>query len=83
MKATLVKTLLVPVLEYPTIPICMASQTQKRKLQTILNKAVRFIHCNEVEQLKTEQLHIKYNITPLNISCHYKAKKNMGNDKNK
>jgi len=75
LKTTLVKTLLIPVLEYPTIPICMASLSQKRKLQSVLNKAVRFIHCNEDEQLNTEQLHIKYNITPLNISTHYKAQK--------
>ena len=44
-------------------------------MQTILNKAVRFIHCNEEEQLNTKQLHIKYNITPLNISNYYKAQK--------
>ena len=44
-------------------------------MQTILNKAVRFIHCNEEEQLNTKQLHIKYSITPLNISNHYKAQK--------
>ena len=47
----------------------------KKKLQSVLNKAVRFIHCNEEEQLNTEQLHIKYNITPLNISSYYKAQK--------
>ena len=75
MKTTLVKTLLIPVMEYPSIPICMASKTQKRKMQTILNKAVRFIHCNEDEQLNTEQLHYKYNITPLNISNYNKALK--------
>ena len=82
MKTTLVKTLLIPVLEYPTIPICKASLTQKRKLQIVLNKAVRFIHCNEEEQLNTEQLHNKYNITPLNISSYYKAKKTWDRVKN-
>ena len=60
-------------MEYPSIPICMASQTQKRKMQTVLNKALRFIHCNEQEQLNTFDLHIKYKITPLNISNYYKA----------
>ncbi len=44
-------------------------------MQTILNKAVRFIHCNEDEQLNTEQLHHKYNITPLNISNYNRALK--------
>ncbi len=31
MKTILVKTPLIPVMEYPSIPICMASLTQKRK----------------------------------------------------
>ena len=73
MKTTLVKTLLISVMEYPSIPICMASKTQQRKMQTILNKAVRFIHCKEEEYLNTKQLHQKYNITPLNISNYNKA----------
>ncbi len=72
-KTTLVKTLLIPVITYPSIPLCMASKTQKRKMQTILNKAVRFIHCNEQEQLSTINLHIKYGITPLNIINYQKA----------
>ncbi len=75
MKAILVKTLLIPVMEYPSIPICMASLTQKRKMQSVLNKALRFIHCNEQEQLNTEELHIKYNIAPSNISNFHKPQK--------
>ncbi len=70
---TLVKTLLIPVMEYPSIPICMASKTQKRKIQTVLNKAVKFINYNEPEQLDTSDLHINYNITPLNIFNHHKT----------
>lgn len=53
----------------------MASLTQKRKIQTVLNKAVRFIHCNEEEQQNIEQLHQRYNIIPLNIFNHQKALK--------
>ncbi len=60
-------------MEYSPLPICMASLTQKRKMQTVLNKTLRFIHCNEQDQLNTEELHIKYNIAPLNISNYYKA----------
>ncbi len=37
MKTTLIKTLLIPVMEYPPIPLCMASRSQKRKMQTVLN----------------------------------------------
>ncbi len=44
-------------------------------MQSVLNKAVRFIHCNEQEQLNTGELHIKYNIAPLNISNFHKAQK--------
>ncbi len=65
-KAMLVKTLLIPVITYP--PICMASPSQKRKMQTILNEALRFIRCNEQDQLNSSELHIEYNITPLNIT---------------
>lgn len=75
-KTTLVKTLLIPVMTYPPIPLCMASPTQKRQMQIVLNKALRFIHCNEDEQLNTSELHIKYNITPLNI-CNYNKAVNI------
>ncbi len=44
-------------------------------MQTVLNKALRLIHCNERDHLNTEELHIKYNIAPLNISNYYKAQK--------
>ncbi len=73
MKTILIKTILIPVITYPSIPLCMASNSQKRKMQTILNKALRFIHCNEQEQLNSYDLHIKYNITPLNIINYQKA----------
>ena len=53
----------------------MASKTQKKKMQVILNRALRFIHCNEEEQLNTFDLHMKYNIAPLNITNYHKALK--------
>ncbi len=46
LKTTPVKTLLLPILEYPVIPLCTASETQKKKLQVVINKALRFINCN-------------------------------------
>ncbi len=60
-------------MEYPSIPICMASPTEKGKMQTVLNKTLRFIHSNEQEQLKATDLHINYNVAPLNISNYHKA----------
>ncbi len=67
---------------YPSTPICTASQTQKRKMQTVLNKVLRFIHCYEQEPLTAFELHIKYNIAPLNIANYYKAQNTWGNYKN-
>ena len=74
-KTTLVKTLLLPILEYPPIPLCATSLTQKRNIQTVLNKALKFINCNEDNEATVEQLHKQYNITPLNISIDNKAKR--------
>ncbi len=51
----------------------MALPSQKRKMQIILNKALRFIHCNEQDQLNSFYVHIKYNITHLNITNYRKA----------
>lgn len=75
LKTTLVKTQLIPILEYPPIPLCSVSKTQKHNLQIIINKALRFISKNESDRAKMEDLHIKYNITPLNVSLHAKASK--------
>ena len=74
-KATLVKTLLIPGITYGSIPIVMALRTHKIKMQTILNKALRSIHCNEEEYINTAELHLKYNIAPINITNHHKALK--------
>ncbi len=49
MKTTLLKTLLIPVTEYPSIPICMTPGMQRTKMQIALNKALRFINCNEYD----------------------------------
>ncbi len=78
LKATLVKTQLIPILEYPPVPITAVSNTQKKQMQTVLNKALRFIHQNEDTRLNSEELHIKYDINPLNISIHKKSKEHMG-----
>lgn len=72
LKTTLVKTLILPVLEYPPIPQCSLSQSQKKETQRVQNKAIRFINHNEDRQTM-EQLHRKYNLTPLNVSIHNKA----------
>ena len=71
-----IKTLLVPILEYPPIPLCSASKSQKLKLQTVQNKALRFINYNDEERIETvKELHEKYNFLPINISLNKKARK--------
>lgn len=78
---TPIKTLLIPVMGYPSVPVCMASRTQKIKIQTVLNKPLRFIHCNKHEQISTLELHIKY-LQYYSIK-HFnppQGTKNMGNN---
>ena len=74
-KATLIKTLLLPVLEYPSIPICNITKNQFLILQTVLNKALKFINQNDTVRLNIiKDLHKRYNIVPINVLSHNKAK---------
>ncbi len=73
LKTTLIKTLLLPVIEYLPVPLCSISKTQKVNFEKVINRGLRFIHYNEEEILTIEQLHKLYNITPFNISIHNKA----------
>ncbi len=73
LKTTLVKTLLIPVIEYPPIPICSTSKTQKINMQKVLNIGIKFINNNDTETGTIAGLHHKYNITPCNISLYNKA----------
>ncbi len=75
LKTLLVKTQLIPILEYPSIILSAASTSHKKSLQSVLNKALRCINHNEEDRPKAEELHIRYNIVPLNISIHNKARK--------
>ena len=72
-KTTLIKTLLIPVIEYPPIPLCSVAKTNKINMQKLINKGIRFINSNDRERDIMENLHLKYNITPYNISIHKKA----------
>ncbi len=48
--------------------------TQKLNMQAVINKALRFINNRKEEDGRAEELHIKYNITPLNIRIDTRAK---------
>ena len=51
LKLRLYKTLVLPLLLYPIIPINVSSKTQQKRLQTVQNEAVRWI-CNEKWPIK-------------------------------
>ena len=76
-KSTLIKTLLTPVLDYPTIRIYAASLTQKRNMQTVVSKEEAVNTCRN-DDYSQEGLRywirgcceviIKTSVTSLNIS---------------
>ena len=61
LEATLVRTQLIPILDYPPIPLSSVSKTQKQAVQVVINKALRFINNNDENRGKMEDLHNKYN----------------------
>ncbi len=63
-----------PIMEYPPAPLCTISNTEKHCMQSVINKALRFINNREEESSRAEELHLKYNITPLNIRIATQAK---------
>ena len=72
-KTKLIKTLVLPVLEYPPIPLCCASKTQKLRMQRVLNRGLRFIFYNEAQKFSIADMHTITNIKPVNISLHQRA----------
>ena len=69
------KALIQPIIDYPSIPNCIVSDTNKLQLQRIQNKAIRFIKKYCEENLSIEQTHNRYNIDPLNVRLINKAKR--------
>ena len=74
-KAHLYKALILPMLEYPSIPNCIASPTNTLKMQRIQNKAIKFINRYSEDQLTIEESHIRYKLDPMNIRLHKRANK--------
>ena len=74
-KIHLVKALILPILDYPPIPIHTMSRNQLSKLQKVQNKALRFAtNQKHPYTMTTEQIHTHTKTTPLNIRLHYRAK---------
>ena len=74
-KIHLYKALVRPLLEYPMIPICGISETNKIKLQRIQNKAIKFAASNDNEDLTLEDAHHKYKLEPYNIRLYKRGNK--------
>ena len=75
-KIHLVKALILPIIQYPPIPLHTVSDTQLSKLQKIQNKALRFATNQYYPYtMTTEEIHIHTNTKPLNIFLHEQAQK--------
>lgn len=74
-KTHLVKALILPILDYPPIPIHTLSNNQLSKLQKVQNKALRYAtNQRHPYTMTTIQIHEHTNTTPLNIRLHNRAK---------
>ena len=73
-KTHLIKAYLIPVLEYPPIPMHLVSKSQMLRLQTILNEALRFAYNERYPYNRnTQELHQQSKLIPLNIRMHKRA----------
>ena len=67
-KIHLIKALILPLLDYPPIPIHTLSKTQLRKLQLTHNKALRFATNQRYPYtMNTREIHEYTNTEPINI----------------
>ena len=64
-----------PLLEYPIIPLCGISDTNKLKLQRLQNKAIRFAIKNDEHPMSLEEAHIKYKLEAYNVRLHKRGVK--------
>lgn len=75
-KTHLVKTLVLPVLDYPPIPTHALSNAQLNRLQVVQNKALRFATGKRYPYaLTTEDLYALTKTLALNIRLHQQAEK--------
>ena len=74
-KIQLIKSLVIPLLQYPPVPLHTISKTQQLYLQRIQNKAIRWATNDERHpyQKTTEQLHTETGIQPLNTATFNQA----------
>ena len=75
-----------PIFEYPLTPICVMSETNKRKLQKFQNGNITQIHYRgnrrlvieendeEEERPNIQELHNRYKLEPINVRLFRRAK---------
>ena len=79
-KTLLVKSLIIPTITYPCIPLNTCSITCLYKLQTIQNNALRFIYKVKYPRMVTNrELHHLSGLLPINQVIHARAKTIWGN----
>ena len=75
-KLKIYKTLILPKLTFPVIPLHTLTKAQMIKLQIVQNNAVRIItNTNITDRVRIETLHNSIKLDPINITLHKLAKK--------
>ena len=85
LKINLVKTLVLPYLFYPPIPLHLASNNQMRKLQSVQNDSIRFAHGIQWDEfISNKRLHteLKSVFRPVNQELFWRAKKTWDSIRN-
>ena len=73
-KTHLVKALVIPILDYPPVPIHTASVNQTKILQKLQNKALRFATNQKYPYTRnTKEIHEDTNMEALNIRLHKRS----------
>ena len=72
----LYKALIRPILEYPSIPICVSSQTSLREIQRVQNIAIRGAAKEKPNETRStnQQLHEKFKVEAINTRIYNQAK---------
>ena len=74
-KLLMVKALIIPTLLYPVVPLNTASKTNIQKLQSCLNKALKFVFNVRYPQVATAaSLHTRAKLVPINQKLHQQSK---------
>ena len=76
-KLQMVKTLVLPYLFYPPVPLHLASKTQMRKLQRVQNNSLRFAYgVKWDEYVSSKRLHNEYRpaARPVNQVLYWRAR---------